>query len=166
LQAPPNHRLFTPSSTPRISPVLQCCLDTQNAKTLAQAVSTAPVFNFSIGKDIVELFRPPVPAAALPLTPSTPAVAAVISTHPPTYDLQCPTLLQPSRLPGEDMPLPQFCAQYKLGTGILDKLLEHSYSQARTLRFLTVEDLKEMKFRLGEIAALREVIDVWSVPIS
>jgi len=64
------------------------------------------------------------------------------------------------------MPLEQFCTQYKLSQGILDKLREHSYSQARTLRFVTIEELKEMKFRLGEIAALREVIDVWSVPSS
>jgi hypothetical protein len=64
------------------------------------------------------------------------------------------------------MPLEQFCTQYKLSQAILDKLHEHSYSQARTLCFVTIEELKEMKFRLGEIAALREVIDVWSVPSS
>jgi hypothetical protein len=95
-----------------------------------------------------------------------PSVAATIPIHPPAYDLHCPTLLQLLRLPGEDMPLEQFCTQYKLSQAILDKLHEHSYSQARTLCFVTIEELKEMKFRLGEIAALREVIDVWSVPSS
>jgi hypothetical protein len=63
---------------------------------------------------------------------------------------------------GEDMPITQFCAKYELGKGVLEKFEENSYSHARMLRFVTIEELKEMKFRLGEIAALRDAVDRWS----
>jgi hypothetical protein len=138
-----------------LSPVLQRRLDAQNAKA---APNSAPVFNFTIGNEVVELFRPPAPPQAI--VPPNPALPHV----PVTYDLACPTLLHPSRMPGDDMPLAQFCAQYDLGPNVLNKLTENFYTQARILRFVTIDELKEMKFRLGEIAALRDAVEVWSVP--
>jgi hypothetical protein len=52
----------------KLSPMLQWRLDAQNAK--ANPVATAPVFNFSIGKEIVEFFNPRarVPATIAPPT--------------------------------------------------------------------------------------------------
>ena len=165
---------------------MQRRIDAQNAKAPPPPPSTAPIFNLSIGKEVVELFRPVAAAAAVqdPVPPmpvyagaaapvyagaaapayaaAAPAYSSTISTHT-SYDLDCLTLLQPSRLPGEDMPLAQFCAQYQLSDRILVTLLKHSYSQARTLRFITITELKEMNFRLGDIATLWEVIDAWSV---
>lgn len=131
----------------------------------------APVFNFSIGNEVIDFFRPvataPAPVMTTPapvVTVTTPVVTPVaVSAIAPLYDLDCPRLLQPSRLPGQDMPLAQFCMQYNLAQGVLDKLVENSYTQARTLRFVTILELKEMKFKLGEIAALREAVDMWSV---
>ena len=61
------------------------------------------------------------------------------------------------------MPLAQFCAEYDLGATVLDKLSENLYKEARVLRFVTVDDLKQMNFRLGEIAALRDAVERWSV---
>jgi hypothetical protein len=106
------------------------------------------VFNFSIGNEVLGLLCPP---GALP-APSAP-------TH---NNLSSPFLLTPSRSPGNDMPLSQFCTQYWLAPNILKILEENSYVHARTLRFVRIDELKEMCFCLGEIAAFRDAVEVWS----
>ena len=111
LDMPPNHRLFDVQVT-RLSPVLQHRLDAQNKPAPA-----APVFNLTIGADIVDLLRgnARVPAAAPePVVPAPPYQDILIPPPPPNppvllYDLKCPTLLQPSRLPGLDMTITEFC---------------------------------------------------------
>ncbi|KAF5380154.1 hypothetical protein D9615_006147 [Tricholomella constricta] len=154
LDKPPNHRMFDAASIR--SPVLQRRLDAQNQKNVPLP---APVFNLTIGDGVFDRFlgsRSALPPPTLPLTPLAPAAAV--------YDLQCPTLLHPARLPGQDMSLTQFCAMFKLGDAVLEKFHENGYNEARVLRFVTIEDLKEMKFRLGEIAALRDAVETWSLP--
>jgi hypothetical protein len=154
LEKPPNHKLFDGSQ--QLSPVLQRRLDAQNAKSNAPNAPSAPVFNFTIGNELVDLFRPSRPAPAPQHAPAAPLA--------PAYDLQCPTLLHSSRSPGIDMPLTEFCMVYDLGPGLLEKFHDNSYKDARVLRFVTIADLKEMKFQLGEIAALRDAVERWSVP--
>ena len=78
------------------------------------------------------------------------------------YDLQCPTLLQENRAPGIDMPIAEFCDAFGLTDGIKDKLIKNKYSFSRVLRFVTIQDLKEMSFQNGEIALLRDAADRWS----
>ena len=78
------------------------------------------------------------------------------------YDLQCPTLLQENRAPGIDMPIAEFCDAFGLTDSIKDKLDKNKYSFARVLRFVTIQDLKEMSFQNGEIALLRDAVDRWS----
>lgn len=79
-----------------------------------------------------------------------------------TYDLHCPTLLPANRTASLDMPIPEFCAEFELVRTIEDKLIENGYLHARFLRFVTIEELKQMKFLLGEIAAIRDGVDRWS----
>jgi len=62
------------------------------------------------------------------------------------------------------MPLVEFCQEYDLVPTILEKLSDNLYKDARVLRFITIEELKQMEFRFGKIAALRDAVDVWSVP--
>jgi hypothetical protein len=57
-----------------------------------------------------------------------------------------------------------FCAEYDLGDNILSKLIKNAYKEARFLRFVTIAELKEMGFQLGEIAAIRDAVERWSVP--
>lgn len=157
IEKPPNHRLF---DTGLQSPILQRRLNMQNQKNTS---STAPIFNLTIGNDIVHQLLGPrgtdlPPLAPHPTAPQALAPAAMI------YDLQCPTLLHTSRLPGQDMSLSQFCINYKLGDMVFERLRDNGYQDARVLRFLTIDELKEMKFRLGEIAALRDAVEIWSVP--
>jgi hypothetical protein len=148
LTKPPNHRLFDPKRAS--SPVLQRRLDAQTAKATNTA-PPAPVFNFSIGNEVLDFLRPP-PAFA------PPAPAAI-----PSSGQNC--LLPPSCAPGKNMSLTQFCANYNLDTGILDKLSENCFKTAGALRFLTIDELKEMTFQLGEIAALHDAVERWSVPV-
>jgi hypothetical protein len=163
VEKPPNHKLFDPH-TPKLSAVLQRRLDNENAKNMkaiSATVPAAPIINFTFGKEIVEMFHPR-PAAVLAPAPAPPARSA--SAHS-TYDLQCPTLLQASRTAGPDAPIAEFCVEYGLGKGIEEKLTENSYLHTRVLRFITIEGLKEMKFRLGEIALLRDAVEKWSTAL-
>lgn len=146
---PPHHKLFD-SRASAISPVLQRWLDTQNTKSSP----SAPVFNFTIGNEVVDFFRPQVPViTAMPL-----AVA------PAPSDPTCTSLLHPSCMQGMDMPLNEFCAKYDLGNAIHAKFAQNAYKEARFLRFVTIPELKEMGFQLGEIAALRDAVERWSLP--
>jgi hypothetical protein len=61
------------------------------------------------------------------------------------------------------MTLNNFCAKYDLSLTILQKLLENSYTNARMLHFVMIDELCKMGFRLGEIAALRDAIEMWSI---
>ena len=65
--------------------------------------------------------------------------------------------------PGIDTPIAEFCRLYGLGDPILQKFLQHGYLQSRMLRFIQIPELKEMDFRLGEIAALKDAVEMWSV---
>jgi hypothetical protein len=65
IDRPPNHKLFD-LNAPKLTPVLQHQLDAENAKNLKAPAVAAPalVINFTIRKDIVELFQLHMPAAA------------------------------------------------------------------------------------------------------
>jgi hypothetical protein len=140
---PPNHTLFDPRPT-SLSPVLQRRL--QNARAVPVVpVAPAPVFNLNIGKEIADIFRPPAPTAFAASMPPPP---------PPVSSLATPDLIPFARAPGMDMSLADFCERYGLGENILNKFTEHSYKHARVLRFVTIDELREMGFRLGEIAGL------------
>jgi hypothetical protein len=149
-----------------MSPVLQRRLEQNKAAT-----ATAPVFNLIISKDIIDVLRPqPQETVAEPLQPTLPtpmpvlhqALPLVPATNTPLYDFNCPTIIQDGHAPGPDMAIDMFCTQYQLGEGILKKLTDNSYTHARMFRFVTIQDLKEMHFRLGEVAGLRDAVDRWS----
>jgi hypothetical protein len=143
----------------------------------AAAAPAAPTFNFTIGKEIIDLLRgnvpdpgapappyqEPVPPAAMPVAmPALPVPNPAI----PRYDVQHPNLLQADHLPGPDMTIAEFCAQYELGDGTQQKFVAHGYERARVLRFITLGDVTKMELRLGEIAELRDAIERWSVATS
>jgi hypothetical protein len=150
LQKPPNHKLFD-ATKKAISPVLQRRMANQNA---AAGSSSAPVFNFTLGNDLLNILRPPNPAQEAPAP-----VRAQNNTNTINSDL----LLQPSRAPGPDLPIAQFCAEYGLSSQTAEKFAENCYTHARVLRFVAIEELKQMGFRLGEIAGLRDAVERWSI---
>ncbi|KAF8173627.1 hypothetical protein BJ912DRAFT_802205, partial [Pholiota molesta] len=151
LQKPPNHKLFDMKRT-ALSPALQRRLDNQNQKNtpLAQAPPPPSVINFNVSKDIADLFRHGSTAPAPPGPAPLPAPLA--ANYVPA---DCPFLLAPARSPGLDMPLSAFCILYELGDAILKRLEDNCFTKSSALRFITIQELKDMGFRLGEIAALR-----------
>jgi hypothetical protein len=47
---------------------------------------------------------------------------------------------------------------------MLTKLQDNAYADASQLQFVQIADLKDMEFKLGEIASLRVAVERWSVP--
>ena len=64
---------------------------------------------------------------------------------------------------GTDMTIAQFCENYGLQPTIHKKLDENGYDHARNLRFITLDNLTEMGFKLGEKAALQDAVERWAV---
>ncbi|KAG1765075.1 hypothetical protein EV702DRAFT_1204726 [Suillus placidus] len=133
------------------NPVLQRRLDTQNTKSSSLS---APVFNFTIRNEVINFFRPQVP-----VIPAIPLAVAPAPSNP-----TCTLLLHPSCMQGTDMPLNEFCAEYDLGNTIHVKFVQNAYKEAQFLHFITIPELKEMGFRMGEIAALCDAVERWSLP--
>ncbi|KAF8185982.1 hypothetical protein BJ912DRAFT_852486, partial [Pholiota molesta] len=155
VEKPPNHRLFDPEGPIRQSPVVQRRIDAQNAQKGLVAsqppASQPPVVLF--GDQFANLFRNGIghaePSAHQPLARSS---------QPSTM------LLNPGRDIGPDMPIAQFCNSFGLQPAVLEKLEENAYDFARNLRFITLENLTEMGFKLGQKAALQDAVERWSVP--
>ena len=156
LEKPPNHRLFDPSDK-GLSPVLQRHQVAMSAQSGSAAGSSAPIINFTLGNEALNFLCPLVPQPAVP--PALPA-------HQPPLNNFSPTLLPSMRHAGPDMRLDNFCAMFDLGPKILDKFTTNDYLQARFLRFILIRELEEMGFTRGEIAALRDAVETWSVPFA
>ena len=71
-------------------------------------------------------------------------------------------LLHPSRSLGADMLLSDFCNLYDLDNSIRTKFEEHGYKRSRHLRHVQLDDLTEMALKLGEVAALKDAVDLWA----
>ncbi|KAG0696077.1 hypothetical protein DFH29DRAFT_813490, partial [Suillus ampliporus] len=149
LEKPPNHRLFDAKAT-AISPVLQRRADAQS-KTASTSFSTL-VINFSFGNEFASFLKMNHAALNVPATNIGPAPDSTSS------------LLPPSSKPGNDMSIMSFCGLYKLDDTIAEKFASNSFKEARLLRYVTFADLKEMEFKIGKIAALRDAVERWSIP--
>ena len=108
----------------------------------APPVAGPPVFNIALGADFASILRP-APVAA-PLTQ-------------PTL-----MLFHPSRSLGADMRLSDFCNLYDLDDSIRTKFEQHGYKRSRHLRHVQLSDLTEMALKLGEVAALKDAVSMWS----
>ncbi|KAG2034351.1 hypothetical protein BDR03DRAFT_984454 [Suillus americanus] len=95
---------------------------------------------------------------------SAPIPTMPLAVAPAPSNPACTSLLHPSRMQGTDMPLNEFCAEYDLGNTIHVKFAQNAYKEAQFLCFITIPELKEMGFQLGEIAALCDVVERWSLP--
>jgi hypothetical protein len=146
----PNNKLFDITSQLQMSPVLQRHKEQQNA---AAATGGPPVFNISLGNDFANLLQ----HRAAPVAPPAPLAPLAVQVLPN------PMLIPLPCLPGLDMPLSDFCQLYGLGERILQKFIDNGYTHSRMLRFIQLDNLKEMKFMLGEIAGLKDAVERWSI---
>jgi hypothetical protein len=153
IRKPPNHKLFDMNNK-EISPVLQRRMANQ---AQSKATPSAPVFNITLGNEFANILRPPVAAPAM-MPP-----AQAIPPAPLYAEIPSSLLLHPSRLPGPEMDIAVFCQQFGLAAQTLEKLKDNCYGKAQVLRFVHIDDLKQMGFRMGEIAGLQDAVEKWSV---
>jgi len=150
IQKLPNHKLFNMNNK-NISPVHQCRMANQAQSKVAPL---APVFHILLGNDFANILHPPPMVAA----PQAITVGPSLHAENPSS-----LLLHPSRLPGPEMDIAIFCQQFNLAPQTLEKLKENYYGKAQVLRFVHIDDLKEMGFRMGEIAGLQDAVEKWSL---
>ncbi|KAJ3804406.1 hypothetical protein F5876DRAFT_70661 [Lentinula aff. lateritia] len=140
---PPNNQHFDRFNTEkgRISPLLEKRL---NSAHHSSAVPT-----------IINQIH--MPAEFIPQRPAT-----VNSSAP----LLAPAVIAPSKLVpthlGPDMTVDNFCQKYELGGTISVHLVEQGYMKTKTFQHITLDDLKEMMFKLGEIASLCVAVAEWA----
>jgi hypothetical protein len=103
---------------------------------------------------IRSIFRP---AVLEPPVPTNTVVQAMPFTETSSM------LLNPIRNMGPDIPIAEFCESFGLQPSVLKKLEENAYDHARHLRYVTLDNLMEMGFKLGEKAALQDAVERWSV---
>ena len=68
--------------------------------------------------------------------------------------------------PGPDMTIAEFCRNYHLKQPVFEKLNKNGYDQAQNLRFISLDNLTEMEFLLGEKASLQDAVESWAVHLS
>jgi len=124
------------------------------AKAASASASLAPVINVTFGNEFANLFKP---IQAPQITPT-----ADVATLPGSSR----SLIPVSCKLGNDMSISAFCTRYNLDDSIALKFDSHSLKEARLLRYVTFTDLKDMGFKFGEIAALCDAVEKWSVPLS
>jgi hypothetical protein len=120
------------------------------------AAAVAPIVNVSFGKEFFNMVKNGIEPASAPRTP-------LCSPPRSTYNLQCLTLLPANHTAGVNMLIADFCATYDLVRPIKDKLVENGYLHSRFLCFVTIDELKQMNFLLGEIATIRDEVNRWSL---
>jgi hypothetical protein len=150
LLKPPNHKLFD-ASNKAVSPIIQRRQAALTAQNAAAAPPPAPIINFNGAFDFLR-----------PLLPQPPVVPANAT---PNMEFST-TLLPTNRQAGPDMKLNTFCTTYDLSSKIIDKFIANDYMHARFFRFILIKELEDMGFTRGEIAALRDAVETWSILIS
>ncbi|TFY78725.1 hypothetical protein EWM64_g5287 [Hericium alpestre] len=148
LTQPLRHKLFDISSK-ALSPVMARRMESQQTKG-APSAAAAPVFNFSIGSEVLSLFRPDMAASGVVAAPNSDSSDA---------------LVHPSRKLGPDMSLIDFCVMHNLGETVLDRFTKNGYKNTCSLKFVKISELKEMGFLLGEVAMLRDAVEGWSAAL-
>jgi hypothetical protein len=147
-----NHKEFDTLSANLLSdtaPLIQQCLAERNAGQSTSSTSAAPTINFNIPNDILAFLRPP----PVPL-PNTPGHSLVNSADLP--------ILPVSARPSPDLSLPDFCTAYSLSPEIHMKLMGNGYTGTQTIRYIIISELKEMGFKNGEIAAMKDAVAWWA----
>ena len=152
---PPNIALFDTVNAENLtkkSPLLQARI---NAKARENSPA-APIVNVVLPNDMFDMYHVatpiPIPAVGPAVTPTHP--------HPPTTSNLIPAHLHPSPC----IRINEFCNLYHLGENIVQQLKENGFTGTQAFRFIETKDLKDMGFKPGEIADLKDVIEVWAMP--
>lgn len=108
------------------------------------------IFN-GVTPEALQLLCPP----ATPITPATPTNTGQSASSPDTC------LFSATIKPSTPLRLSDFCAAYNLRTEILNRFSENGFETLNQLCYITLNDLKEMEFKRGEIAGIQDAIATW-----
>lgn len=120
------------------------------------AVQQQPIQIFTgMSPEAFQMLRP----SATPATPVTPAIGPDIGRSLPSPDA---FLFSASIKPSTPLQLADFCMTYTLKNEILNRFSENGFETLNQLCYITLNDLKEMEFKRGEIAGIQDAIATWS----
>jgi hypothetical protein len=74
-------------------------------------------------------------------------------------------LLSPNCKPGPCLSINDFCLTYSLADEICMCLTKNGFSSSLALCLITVDDLKEMGFKMGEVAEIEEAVEAWAARV-
>jgi hypothetical protein len=74
-------------------------------------------------------------------------------------------LLPPNTNIGARITIQAFCDVYDLDMSIRDKFHAHGFKNADVFYLVKLSDLKEMEFKVGEIAELQNAVRQWAVAL-
>ncbi|KAG1752351.1 uncharacterized protein EDB91DRAFT_1077779 [Suillus paluster] len=152
LETPLNHTKFNafPGQKGTVS-LLQCHLAECTQPTNQPY---GPVINFNIPPELLTVFCPPaVPNNDIP----QPAPAGSCTEGDRSQD----SLIPYDVLHGLTLSLNKFCSNYTLSDNIRTKLHQNRYTGTETICYILISQLKEMEFKLGEIAAMCAAMKCW-----
>ncbi|KIJ94982.1 hypothetical protein K443DRAFT_42298, partial [Laccaria amethystina LaAM-08-1] len=118
LDTPPNHHLFNAISNNQLGQLSPLLERRQRGNSTGSAA--APVINFNVPAEFIQLFHPPAAPAATPLaTAAAAAPAAPIQPlAPPAFLMVSNTLIPADCAPGPTLSLDDFCKTYLLTDGV------------------------------------------------
>ncbi|KAJ7930251.1 hypothetical protein B0H13DRAFT_2534525 [Mycena leptocephala] len=150
---PPNHKIFETKGNRQLAPL---SLLQRRAAANQPVPPPAPVINNIFPEAMMRLLNP----TAAPEIPAAPPRAP----HPPPLHYE-PMLLPPNTNVGAGITIQAFCDVYDLDMSIRDKFHAHGFKNADVFYLVKLSDLKEMDFKVGEIAELQNAVRQWAVSL-
>ncbi|KAG6819182.1 hypothetical protein H0H93_014556 [Arthromyces matolae] len=142
IETPPNHQLFFDLSA-----------DDQSAETFTEPRLTNTGTTPATSTTQVH--------PRLPTSTDTTFAPSTTSPLPLTAPISTDALVLSGKM-GEDITIDAFGTTYKLHKSVLNRLKANGYHRSRTLRHLTLSQLHEIGFKIGDIASLKDALDEWS----
>jgi len=131
------------------SPLLQARVNAAAIKDKAIIPAPpAPIFNVVLPNNIFGTYNPQIPLIA---PPAPPAAITLCGLIPPSYEAR------------EKLDIATFCVIYGLSDAILQRLQDNAYTGTQAFAHMTPAELRELRFRPGEIVDIKEAVKAWAL---
>ena len=110
----------------------------------------APVINVVLPNNLYGQYPPAgggPPPIGIPAAPPPQATGLIPATHEPGYKLN----------------MESFCMMFNLSDSIQQRLKDNAYTGTHAFAHMETAELREMGFKAGEIADLKEAVKEWAV---
>ncbi|KAJ7440538.1 hypothetical protein FB451DRAFT_1191569 [Mycena latifolia] len=136
--------MLNPQKLAAQSPLLQRRLELKEKST----ANNAPQVHLNFLSEFLGLLRPQAAGPALPAH-AAPIIASTM-------------LIPPPLLPGPNLTIDQFCADYNLDDDIRTRFKDQKFKHTDAFKYVELAELKAMEFKVGEIAELKVAIAAWA----